>query len=586
MQNNKRPASSRRAAMAWRALCCAILFAGPAAAQDDAAPASAPAQDPAPASRPAEAEPTPGPKTEAAPAQVEDPAPASRPAEAEPTPGPEPEPAPAQVEDPAPETPQQDPAPAGRPAVTEPTPGPETEPAPAQVEDPAPETPQQDRVDAGPTVEELFARYEPATVLVQYTADAPGKKGARTAHLLGVVVSADGLVAMPGHVQLLNTNPRNLKITVGEDKYDAELLRRAGQLNVTYARILPPKDEEEDAPVFAFVEFTDAPVPALGDPVWVFGLLPDQAGFGRRIRRQRIAAKLPVPVPVYALDGTPHHGENGGLVLAADGRPVGVLGYELSKHQGGDLLVRHSIPLIFPAAQLLQSMAEPREAAAEAAAETEAWFGILIQPMTKDLAKYLGDTALTGCIISNVVADSPAAAAGLRRRDIITEYEGVAVDVPNDLALLSFTRSIRALPIGSTVNLKYLRDGDLRDASVVLAALPKTAAKASTFEQPAWGVRVRELTKDIIYLLNLPLDLTGVVVDKVEQGGPARAAGLAPGDVLLRLNGEEISSLADYQDSTDQLASTRPDKIVLFLMRGTHTTFAALEPDWRLPARK
>ena len=446
-----------------------------------------------------------------------------------------------------------------------------------------------------PTAQVLYDRYVDALPIVSYQVTVPQDGSVRSAHQLGMVVDPDGVVLIGGHLQSLHAKPFNFSVTIGDEVYPGELLRRVGQLNVSYVRIKPMKStpdtdaagtEEEDAdagpPPFAAVALEEGVELQVGEAVWVMGMLPEQTGYAKQIRMQRIAAVLEDPSTVYLLDGTPVPGEAGGLVLTLDGRPAGVVGYELSRQQGGEVYVRHGLPLVFRAEELNTSIAEPREATTDK--QKEAWFGILIQPLNAGFKAYFELEDETGCIISNVVRESPAEAAGLLRGDIIVEFQGEPVDVPHDLAVLTFTRSIRDLPIGTEVALKYLREGELQEATVTLGPVPKTAAKADTFKQPAWGLRVRELTDDIVYLLNLQPDITGVVVDTVDPGGPAQGAGLAPGDLIREVNGLPVEDLADYRDSSAQLAGMLTEKIVLFVQRGPRTGFTTLEPDWRLPA--
>lgn len=489
-------------------------------------------------------------------------------------------------------------------------PEPEAEPVPDAAPPPAdplassPPAPPES-LQPSPAAREIFDRYVPAMVLVRYIANVSGAEGGvRSARQIGVLVDADGLVLLGGHLQALNMKPFDFHVRTGHGddttEHDGKLLSRVGPLNVSYVRIVrkddaasdteetaeTPADEDRDTTrnPFPFVAFDADPTVEIGDPVWVFGILPEQAGSAFSLREQHVVAILEEPSTVYVVDGTPTPGENGGLVINRAGDAIGVLGYELSQQQGGEVYVRHNLPLIFPAATLRASIAKPREETPDQA--DESWFGILIQPLRDDFKEYFGLEEETGCIVSNVVAGSPAERAGLARGDIIVALNGEPVDVPNDLALLTFTRAIRDLPVGTTVTVQYLRDGEPHEVTADLEAQPKMAAKADTMSQPAWGLRVRELTQDIIYILNLPRDLTGVVVDKVEQGGPAQAAGLQPGDVIRDLNGHLLDDLADYRESTDQLAGMRSDSIVLFVQRGSRTGFTKIEPDWSLPPRE
>src|SRR2546426_706569 len=95
------------------------------------------------------------------------------------------------------------------------------------------------------------------------------------------------------------------------------------------------------------------------------------------------------------------------------------------------------------------------------------WLGVTIAEVTADKAKELKLPAARGVILSSVGADSPAAKAGLKANDVITEFNGQRIE-----GTLQFRRLIRETPGGRTVQLTFWRDGRAQSVSVELGAFP------------------------------------------------------------------------------------------------------------------
>ena len=95
------------------------------------------------------------------------------------------------------------------------------------------------------------------------------------------------------------------------------------------------------------------------------------------------------------------------------------------------------------------------------------WLGVTIAEVTADKAKELKLPAARGVILSSLEADGPAAKAGLKANDVITEFNGQRVE-----GTLQFRRLIRETPGGRTVQLTFWRDGRAQSVSVELGAFP------------------------------------------------------------------------------------------------------------------
>lgn len=97
------------------------------------------------------------------------------------------------------------------------------------------------------------------------------------------------------------------------------------------------------------------------------------------------------------------------------------------------------------------------------------WLGVSIQQVTPELAKQFGLSETKGALVSGVIENSPAAAAGLRSGDVITSFDGKAVDEPGMLRYLA-----TQTPIGISVKLEVLRDRKTIGMSATIAPLPAT----------------------------------------------------------------------------------------------------------------
>ena len=152
---------------------------------------------------------------------------------------------------------------------------------------------------------------------------------------------------------------------------------------------------------------------------------------------------------------------------------------------------------------------------------------------------------------------TPAAAAGLKSGDVITEVNGEPIVRSGALS----SRIGLSSP-GETVKLKVWRDKSPREVSVKLARAEddaKTAAARAGEAQPGQiGLQLRPLTKDERAQARLE---GGLVVEGV--GGPAARAGLQPGDVVLAINGQPLASVEQLRSVLEK----KPKSVALLIDR-------------------
>jgi Do/DeqQ family serine protease len=102
---------------------------------------------------------------------------------------------------------------------------------------------------------------------------------------------------------------------------------------------------------------------------------------------------------------------------------------------------------------------------------TRGWIGVSLQPMSKELAQALGLSDSKGAIVSRVHPGSPAETAGLTQNDVVTRFDGVAVDDYHHLQRLSSEAEV-----GKTVRLDYVRKGQRKTVDLKIAESPDTTA--------------------------------------------------------------------------------------------------------------
>jgi serine protease Do len=198
-------------------------------------------------------------------------------------------------------------------------------------------------------------------------------------------------------------------------------------------------------------------------------------------------------------------------------------------------------------------------------AVTRGWLGVVVQPLTKDLADSFGIPTADGALVAEVMPGSPAATAGLKPGDVIVEVDGKKIDNPGDLA-----RAIGLAEPGRTARLRVWQDKRERTLQITLGQMPAERQTARL------GLEVRPVTAELARELNLPTT-DGVVVVRVEEGSPAARAGVRRGDVIREVNRQPVRSLAEFERATQRARPGQP--LALRLQRGSTWLYVAVHPE-------
>ncbi len=230
-------------------------------------------------------------------------------------------------------------------------------------------------------------------------------------------------------------------------------------------------------------------------------------------------------------DAAINRGNSGGPLINLEGEVVGINTAIISP-TGGNQGIGFAIP-IGMARKVMDSLIERGEV-------VRGWLGVWIQSLTPDLAATFEYERDYGALVGDVIADGPAADAGLRSGDIIMEIDGEKID---DASVLR--NQVAATDPGTTVAVTVWRDGRRRTLDVTLERLPDDTGglakdRAGDAELEGLGVRFADLTDDLRSRLELGEDVRGVVVAAIARMGPAAEAGLRVGDVITHVQGEAV----------------------------------------------
>jgi serine protease Do len=192
------------------------------------------------------------------------------------------------------------------------------------------------------------------------------------------------------------------------------------------------------------------------------------------------------------------------------------------------------------------------------------WLGVSLQPLTPELAASFGLKDPKGALVTEVMPESPAAAAGLRPGDVIVELNGKKVENPGDLA-----RAVALAAPGRAARLTVWRDKQER----ALAVTPREAPGER--QASRLGFEVRPVTAAVAGELGLR-STDGVVVAHVDDDSEAAAAGLRRGDVVVEVNREPIKTLADFERTTRSIKSG--ERMRVRVERGRSAFYFAFAP--------
>ncbi|MCB2188112.1 MAG: DegQ family serine endoprotease [Deltaproteobacteria bacterium] len=264
-------------------------------------------------------------------------------------------------------------------------------------------------------------------------------------------------------------------------------------------------------------------------------------------------------------DASINPGNSGGPLINMDGEVVGINTAIVAQGQG----IGFAIPV-----NIVRSVMEQLKTKGRV---VRGWLGVMIQPVTSDLAKKFGLEGTAGALVADVVANGPAAQAGMKRGDVVVKFDGKKVADWHYLP-----RLVALTPVGKSVEVEVIRGGEKTTLDVKLGELKEgetaVASGGGQAEQPSLetklGLSVQDLTPELAKQLGLK-DTKGLVVTKVAPDGPAAEAGLRRGDVILEAAQKPVGNAEEFQTLAKKLA--KGDGLLLLVQRGENTLFVVVK---------
>jgi serine protease Do len=377
----------------------------------------------------------------------------------------------------------------------------------------------------------------------------------------GLIVSADGAILTNQHV-VEDAEKITVSVPGRKRKYPARLVGTDRQTDVALLRIDPDPEHP-----FTAARLSSKPV-HVGQWVLAIG---NPYGLDGTVSLGIVSAKsrnLEIPDLLndfIQTDALIDHGSSGGPLVDLDGRVVGIN----SRGQG------RGIGFTIPIDTAREVMAQLDSGGIE-----RGFLGVSLQPLDRDLAEHLGLGDATGVLISSVVPKSPADRAGLRTGDVITRFESREIEAEEEEELGSFQRMVARAAPGTRVELGYLRDGKPGKAQIEIGEQPKI--EGEEVETPV-GFHVKEITPSLARAHRLP-STAGAFVTFVANGSPANESGLRIGDVIVRIEGTEVSSLDEFRSAIAGVDMKH--RFLVQARRGDELRFVLIKPRTSEPRRQ
>ena len=267
-------------------------------------------------------------------------------------------------------------------------------------------------------------------------------------------------------------------------------------------------------------------------------------------------------------DAPINQGNSGGALVNTNGELVGINSQILSP-SGGNIGIGFAIPANM-ARNVMDQLIKTGKV-------RRGQLGVVVQPITPDLAASIGLKEARGVIVSQVQPGSAAEKAGLRQGDVITALNGQTVNESNVLR-----NTVASTPPGTEVTLSLRRDDREQQVRVTLGELT-VSAEARNNEGPGGtpneggqlGLQLAPLTPDAAAQLGLKSGTQGLLVMAVDPAGPAADAGIRDGDVIEQINQQPVRSVADVRAALQRSGS---NPVLLLVNRRGTTIFLTVRP--------
>ncbi len=272
-------------------------------------------------------------------------------------------------------------------------------------------------------------------------------------------------------------------------------------------------------------------------------------------------------LPFIQTDVAINPGNSGGPLINMRGEVVGI-NSQIYSRSGGFQGISFAIP-IDEAARVSDQLRSTGRV-------TRGRIGVQIDQVSKEVAESIGLGKPQGALVRGVESGSPAEKAGVEAGDIITKFEGKAIERSTDLP-----RMVGNVKPGTKAAITVFRRGSVKELAVTIAEIePEKPVKRAAAAEPkpqvagpaqALGLMVSELPDSVKKELKVK---GGVKVDAVE--GVASRAGLRDGDVIIAIANFEVASVKEFEAAIAKIDKLKAVNVLF--RRGELAQYALIRP--------
>jgi serine protease Do len=378
--------------------------------------------------------------------------------------------------------------------------------------------------------------------------------GKRVALGSGFIIDPQGYIVTNNHV--VGDAGTVTVIFQDDSKHPAKIIGRDTKTDLALLKI----DTKKPLP---FVTWGDSDAANVGDWVLAIG---NPFGLGGTVTTGIISARgrdiHSGPFDDFLqLDAAINRGNSGGPTFNQQGQVIGI-NTAIYSPNGGSVGIGFAIPSNLAKTVIAQLR--------EHGKVDRGWLGVQIQEMTPEIASSLGLPNERGALVSDVTPGSPAAHAGVKQGDVIEKYNGHEIDKLHDLPRLVAETSVH-----SNVNMTVWRDGSDQQLQVDVGLMPNDKQQVASEDNgqqqtgpeksSALGLQLGQLNSSTRKELGLKGEVKGVVVTNVAPDSPAADLGVQPGDVIVAINQQKVTTPHEAAQRLKQ-AEQKGDKHLLLLL--------------------
>ena len=368
----------------------------------------------------------------------------------------------------------------------------------------------------------------------------------------GFVIDPDGIIVTNNHV-IEQADEVEVNFADGST-LTAEVVGRDLKTDLAVLRVDPP------APL-PFVEFGDSNAIRVGDWVMAIG---NPFGLGGSVTLGIISARNrninSGPYDDFIqTDAAINRGNSGGPLFDMNGNVVGVNTAIISP-TGGSIGIGFAIPAVI-AKNVIDQLVE-------FGVTRRGWLGVRIQSVGEDIAQSLGLDEPKGALIADVTPAGPAETSGIKPGDVVVRFDGKDVEEMRDLP-----RIVADTPVGKTVVVEVMRDGELQQLEVEIGRLEEGEVVAGESEddpeaeRTVLGMTLAPVSDELREQFKISSDAQGAVVTEVDPEGPAAEKNIEPGDVITEAGERDVVNPADVAARVRELQAEGRGSILLLVRK-------------------